>query len=91
MTRNSLTWELSLCRATAIFEFILAETDDQPDIRHYDFGKPVIDFTVCGEGTIWVLLDADFPEGSDVADERPRKLVQAVQWSIDQVCIILQN
>ncbi|KAG8220817.1 hypothetical protein J3R82DRAFT_2262 [Butyriboletus roseoflavus] len=74
----------SVVGATAIFEFTLAETDDLPDIRHHDFGKPVIDFTVCGEGSIWVLLDADFPEGSNVADACPRKLVQAVRWSVDQ-------
>ncbi|KAH0836532.1 WD40-repeat-containing domain protein [Lanmaoa asiatica] len=73
----------SVVGATAIFEFILAETDDQPDIRNHDFGKPVIDFTVCGEGTIWVLLDADLAE-SNVPDERPCKLVHVVQWSVDQ-------
>lgn len=69
----------------------MAETHNQPDIRHYDFGKPVIDFTVCGEGTIWVLLDADFPGESSAGDERSRNLVQAVQWSIDQVCTKLRN
>ncbi|KAI9573962.1 WD40-repeat-containing domain protein [Boletus coccyginus] len=74
----------SVVGATAIFEFIMEETDNRPDIRHYDFGKPVIDFTDCGEGTIWVLLDADFPGESNASDERSRKLVQAVQWSIDQ-------
>ena len=71
-------------RATAVFEFVLAETDDQPDIRHYDFGKPVIDFTIC-EALIWVLLDADFGEESDTSDEHPGKLVEAIQWSDDQV------
>jgi tRNA (guanine-N(7)-)-methyltransferase subunit TRM82 len=74
----------SVVGATAIFKCVLAETHDQPDIRHYDFGKPVIDFTVCGEGIIWVLLDADFPGEPNAGDELSRKLVQVVQWSIDQ-------
>ncbi|KAF8141817.1 WD40 repeat-like protein [Boletus edulis] len=74
----------SVVGATAIFDFIMAETHNQPDIKHYDFGKPVIDFTVCGEGIIWVLLDADFSEESDASNEHPRKLVQIVQWSIDK-------
>lgn len=86
-----LTGGFALRRATAIFEFILAETDNQPDIRYHDFGEPVIDFTVCGEGTIWVLLDADFPEESNVSDERSRKLVRAVRWSVDQVCTVTRD
>ena len=69
----------------------MTETDDQPDIRYHDFGKPVIDFTLCGKGLIWVLLDADLPEESDVPDVCPHNLVQVVQWSVDQVCTILDN
>ncbi|KAF8551355.1 WD40 repeat-like protein [Imleria badia] len=74
----------SVVGATAIFEFILAESHNQPDIRHYDFGKPVIDFTVCGEGTIWVLLDVRFLEESNAHNEHPHKLVQVAQWSTDK-------
>ncbi|KAG9316239.1 hypothetical protein JVU11DRAFT_2266 [Chiua virens] len=39
--------------ATAIFEFVLAETENQPEIRHHDLRRPVIDFTLCAEGVLW--------------------------------------
>ncbi|KAF9244674.1 WD40-repeat-containing domain protein [Melanogaster broomeanus] len=70
--------------ATAIFEFILTETDDRPGIRHFDFGKPVIDFMVLSNGSIWALLDADYLGEADAATEREGKLVREIRWSIDQ-------
>ena len=45
----------------------------------------MIDFTVSEEGTIWVLLDADFSDESTAVVEHPRELVQAVRWSTDRV------
>ena len=45
----------------------------------------MIDFTVSEEGTIWVLLDADFSDESTAVAEHPRELVQAVRWSTDRV------
>ncbi|KAF8840818.1 hypothetical protein BDN67DRAFT_967996 [Paxillus ammoniavirescens] len=70
--------------ATAIFEFLLAENDDQPEIRHFDFGNPVIDFTLFGDGTIWALLDADYPGGAHVTTDNEHKLVREIRWSTDQ-------
>ncbi|KAF9218502.1 hypothetical protein BS17DRAFT_742044 [Gyrodon lividus] len=70
--------------ATAIFEFILAENDGQPEIRHFDFRKPVIDFTVFGDGTIWALLDADYPEEAGAGTDNEHKLVREIRWSTDR-------
>ncbi|KAG2150299.1 WD40-repeat-containing domain protein [Suillus bovinus] len=44
--------------ATAIFWFSM-DSNSETCIRHEPFYKPIIDFTLEDDGSIWVLLDAD--------------------------------
>jgi tRNA (guanine-N(7)-)-methyltransferase subunit TRM82 len=46
-------------RATAIFWFSMDDSSE-PSIRHQPFHKPVIDFNLEEDGSLWVLLDADW-------------------------------
>ncbi|KAG2346668.1 WD40 repeat-like protein [Suillus weaverae] len=48
----------SVVGATAIFWFSM-DDNYEACIRHEPFYKPVIDFTLEDDGTVWVLLDAD--------------------------------
>lgn len=35
------------------------------EIEHFDFGKPVIDFVLEDNGSIWVCLDAQWGDAGD--------------------------
>lgn len=71
-------------RATALFAFTLADGNDPLPICHFDYGCPVIDFTVAEDGLIWILLDADY--AAKTGAESGDKLVRAVKWLTDKVC-----
>jgi hypothetical protein len=53
-------------------------------IKHFDFGKPVIDFVVA-DGLIWVSLDAEWgsPGTEDV------KMMRVVKFDGGEVAIVL--
>ncbi|KIJ65081.1 hypothetical protein HYDPIDRAFT_89135 [Hydnomerulius pinastri MD-312] len=70
--------------ATAIFDFILGANEDQPEICHFDFGKPVLDFTMHEDGSIWSLLDVDYPEEDGVTAKSESKVVRVIRWTTDQ-------
>lgn len=50
----------SVVGATAIFWFSM-DDNYETCIRHEPFYKPIIDFTLEDDGSVWVLLDADRP------------------------------
>ncbi|KAH7913061.1 WD40-repeat-containing domain protein [Hygrophoropsis aurantiaca] len=73
--------------ATAIFIYVDTENDMEPNIRHFDFGSPVIDFTLTKDGSIWVLLDVNFVGESDASNEDPittPNIIRVIQWSSTQ-------
>ncbi|KAJ7224057.1 WD40 repeat-like protein [Mycena pura] len=54
--------------ATALFSCVYSEEDATPAIQAFDFEKPVIDFSVTSDGSIWVCLDGQWSEsGADSA------------------------
>ncbi|KAG6335736.1 hypothetical protein ID866_3360 [Astraeus odoratus] len=71
----------SVVGATALFAFTLADNVEQPPICHFDFGCPVIDFTVADD-LIWVLLDPEYQ--GNASTESRGNLVRVVTWQSDQ-------
>ena len=58
-------------------------------IRHQSFCKPVIDFNLEEDGSLWVLLDADWlPQGNQTMEEGETSnydCVQVRRWASDNV------
>ncbi|KAG0705553.1 WD40-repeat-containing domain protein [Suillus ampliporus] len=76
----------SVIGATAIFWFLM-DDGSEPCIRHERFHRPVIDFTLGDDGSIWVLLDADWSSqgsrnGKGEGDDS--NLVEVRQWTSDK-------
>ncbi|KAI6107285.1 WD40-repeat-containing domain protein [Pisolithus croceorrhizus] len=72
----------SVVGATALFTFSLVEVTDEPMICQFDCGRPIVDFTVTGDGLIWVLLDADY--GDEAKRGSTGRLARAVRWHSDE-------
>jgi len=45
------------------------------DIRHFDFGRPVLDFVIGSDGLVWVLLDGQWGDSAEA-----QKMVRVVKW-----------
>ncbi|KAJ6504799.1 WD40 repeat-like protein [Mycena vitilis] len=67
--------------ATALF-YCPDSEDAELEIHAFDFGKPVIDFTVTSDGLIWVCLDGLWSE--DAANSTPT-MVRVVRLSPDKL------
>ncbi|KAH7885862.1 WD40-repeat-containing domain protein [Phlebopus sp. FC_14] len=74
----------SVVGSTAIFVFTLPGSDNHPRIHHFDFRKPLIDFTIADGNWIWALLDADYHEGDDIAAQNESKLIRLIRWSTSE-------
>lgn len=75
----------SVVGATAIFWFPMND-DFEACIQHEPFYKPVIDFTLEDDGSIWVLLDADrSSQGgwSSKGESDDSNLVEVRRWTLD--------
>ncbi|KAL4066031.1 WD40-repeat-containing domain protein, partial [Scleroderma yunnanense] len=72
----------SIVGATALFAFILGEGSEPSPICHFDCESPVIDFTVADDGSIWILLDAEYVGNMSARTEI--RLVRVVRWLRDQ-------
>ncbi|KAJ7509880.1 WD40 repeat-like protein [Mycena galericulata] len=66
--------------ATALFICPYSE-DAIPGIRPFDFGKPIIDFTITGDGLVWVCLDGQWSETGSSAEGSAPAMVRAVRLS----------
>lgn len=78
-------------RATAIFWFPMND-DSEACIQHEPFYKPIIDFTLEDDGSIWVLLDADrSSQGgwSSKGESDDSNLVEVRRWTLDNVTYFL--
>lgn len=75
ITSTSPPTDVSFYSATALF-LSLFPLDASSDIRvrHFDFGRPVLDFISRSDGVFWVLLDGEW---DGVVEER---MVQVVRW-----------
>lgn len=51
------------------------------EIEHFDFGKPVIDFVLEDDGSIWVCLDAQWGDAGDDV------MVHRIKLVAGKVCI----
>ncbi|KAI6122323.1 WD40-repeat-containing domain protein, partial [Pisolithus croceorrhizus] len=72
----------SVVGATALFTFSLVEGTDEPTIRQFDCGSPIIDFTVASDSLIWILLDVDY--GDEAKRGSTGRLVRVVRWHSDE-------
>lgn len=72
-------------RATAIFWFSM--DDSEPCIRHQPFYKPVIDFNLEEDGSLWVLLDADWSSQGirAMGEGEASNCVEVRRWTSDNV------
>ncbi|KAJ3543230.1 hypothetical protein NM688_g5882 [Phlebia brevispora] len=72
--------------STALFSFqfpFSPVTQSEFPVDALDLGKPVIDFTVDSDGSIWVLVDGErLLDSSTVSDKRA---VRLVQWQNDKL------
>ncbi|KAH7926399.1 WD40 repeat-like protein [Leucogyrophana mollusca] len=76
----------SVVGATAIFIYSNAASDITPNIQPFDFGRPIIDFTLAEDGFIWALLDAEVVEADDTSasGNAIARFVRVLQWSSSQ-------
>lgn len=75
----------SVTGATAIFWFSM-DDNSEACIRHEPFYKPIIDFTLEDDGSVWVLLDADrSSQGgwSSKGEGDDSNLVEVRRWTPD--------
>lgn len=63
-----------LIRVTALFAFQFPTGS----IEHFDFGHPVVDFTIDRDGRVWVSLDTGLPM-SESEPSKDGQLVRVVQ------------
>jgi tRNA (guanine-N(7)-)-methyltransferase subunit TRM82 len=78
-------------RATAIFWFSMDDSYETC-IRHEPFHRPIIDFTLEDDGSVWVLLDADrSPQGgwNRKGEGDDSNLVEVRRWTPDNVAYFL--
>ncbi|KAG1728117.1 WD40 repeat-like protein [Suillus lakei] len=77
----------SVVGATAIFWFSM-DDNSEPCIRHEPFYKPIIDFTLEDDGSVWVLLDADLSSQgswSSAGGGDDSNLVEVRRWTLDNL------
>lgn len=60
----------------------------EPCIRHQPFYKPVIDFTLEEDGSLWVLLDADWSSQGTIGEGEASNCVEVRRWTSDNVPIL---
>ncbi|KAG2743233.1 WD40 repeat-like protein [Suillus brevipes Sb2] len=75
----------SVVGATAIFWFSM-DDNSEACIQHEPFYKPVIDFTLEDDGSVWVLLDADWSSQrswSSQSKGNDSNLVEVRRWTPD--------
>lgn len=70
--------------ATALFTFPYRDGVTASDIRHFDFGKPITNFTIADDGLIWILLDSAWtPDGVPSGSGIP--FVKVLKFSLGQL------
>lgn len=70
--------------ATALFTFPYRDGVTASDIRHFDFGRPVTNFTIADDGLIWILLDSEWtPDGGPSGAGIP--FVEVLKFSSGQL------
>lgn len=74
-------------RTTAIFAFPFKADATAKDIKSFDFGRPVLDFSVVGEQTIvasldgeWVLEEEEMATAKDSDMIKILKLAEGEVW-----------
>ncbi|KAG1748777.1 WD40-repeat-containing domain protein [Suillus occidentalis] len=75
----------SVVGATAIFWFSM-DDNSEACIQHEPFHKPIIDFTLEDDGSVWVLLDADWSSQrswSSKGKGDDSNLVEVRRWTPD--------
>lgn len=80
-------------RATAIFWFSM-DDNSEACIQHEPFHKPIIDFTLEDDGSVWVLLDADWSSQrswSSKGKVDDSNLVEVRRWTPDNVTCFFFN
>ncbi|TFK39886.1 WD40-repeat-containing domain protein [Crucibulum laeve] len=65
---------------TALFTFPFKAGVTSSDIRAFDFGLPVIDFSITGDGEIWVNLDAQWKSTDLATSEASTKAVRVMHF-----------
>jgi len=61
-------------------------------IRHFNFGKPVVDFSVGDDARIWVSLDDEWETGTESEDKRLVRVIKMVNGEfieMDQITPII--
>lgn len=65
--------------ATALFICPLTSditsSSPAPNVKFFDFERPVLDFVVAKEGLVWVLLDSEWGDAATAG-----KMVRLVRW-----------
>lgn len=74
-------------RASALFSCPFLESDDEQNIKSFDFGLPIIDFEIAPDRFVWVSLDALWDNGHGQVNSP--KFVRAVTWTGSEVCIVM--
>lgn len=73
--------------ATAVFAFPYSDNFSDIEIRHFDFGRPVLDFIVGDDGVIVVSLDGQWssgePDGTALSENSP--MVRTVKKSLGEL------
>lgn len=57
-------------------------TVQSSEIRHFDFGKPVVDFSVGDDARIWVSLDGEWETETGGEDKRLVRVVKMVNGEV---------
>ncbi|KAJ3507396.1 hypothetical protein NLJ89_g6329 [Agrocybe chaxingu] len=67
----------------ALFCFPFKKDVAPTDVRHFDFGRPVLDFYVVGDGSIFVSLDGEWrnPEAEAEVGSLPSPMVKILRVS----------
>lgn len=87
---NRQLMHMPVVSATALFVVPYPGNATTSDIRAFDLGQPVIDFTVSDDGLIWVSVDANWSEGS-VVKEKKAAMTRVLKISSGEVRIMTQS
>ncbi|KAJ6484952.1 quinon protein alcohol dehydrogenase-like superfamily, partial [Mycena vulgaris] len=71
--------------ATALFS--CPYSSSEPAIDVFDFGKPVLDFSIAQDGLIWVCLDGQWGETASTTESAPRmvRVVRLVEGKLAEL------
>lgn len=78
-------------RSTALFGFPLSLEVTSNQIRHFDFGRPIVNFAVLENDKVVLTLDANWrdPEKSaEQVNSSQEKMVRVVKLSAGEVSLI---